>query len=62
MRTQFTVKLPVFKEKKCYLLYKNIVCWGCAVSQTVFGTNLTFMPTIRFARILSNMLKHFLNL
>ena len=28
------IKLPVFKERKCYLLYNNYVCWGRAASQT----------------------------
>ena len=28
------IKLPVFKERKCYLLYNNFVCWGRAASQT----------------------------
>ena len=33
-RTQFMIKLPVFKEKKCSYLYNNFVCWGCDASQT----------------------------
>ena len=59
------IKLPVFKEKKHSYLYNNYVCWGCASSQNlplVFGTNLTCLPIPRFARILSNIQKYFLNL
>ena len=64
-RTQFMIKLPVFKEKKHSYLHNNYVCWGCASSQNlplVFGTNLTCLPIPRFARIPSNIQKYFLNL
>ena len=45
------------------LLYNTFVCWVCTVSQspsTVFGTNLTCLPTPLLARILSNIQNFFL--
>ena len=32
--TQFMIKLPVFKEKKCYYLYNKFVYLNCTASQT----------------------------
>ena len=54
------IKLPVFKEKRCSYLYNNFVYWDCAASQIpqlYLKKKKTFLPTARFAWILSNMQK-----
>ena len=56
------IKLPVFKEEKCYLLYnKFCLLWLCSLLDppTVFGTNLTCLKTPRFARIFFQYAKIF---
>ena len=64
-RTQFMIKLPIFKENICSYLYNSFLGWlPCCLPNCpiVFGTNLTCLPTPCFARIISNMQKYFLNL
>ena len=57
-RTQFVIKLPVFKESS--YLYNNFVCWDCAPE--LYLEKTTCLSSPRFAWILSNRQKYFLNL
>ena len=54
-RTQFVIKLPVFKESS--YLYNNFVCWDCAPE--LYLEKTTCLSSPRFAWILSNMQKYF---
>ena len=70
--TQFIIKLPVFKERKCSYLYNNCVSLNesknCKIflklhhlpdPPTVFRLNLACLSMLPFARVLSGIQKYF---
>ena len=70
--TQFNIKLPVFKERKCSYLYNNCVSLNesknCKIflrlhhlpdPPTVFRSNLACLSMLPFARVLSDIQKYF---
>ena len=60
-RTEFLIKLSVFKEKNI-LIYITILFTWVVYPPTVIRTNPTRLPTARLSRILSNNQKYFLNI